>query len=86
MPSELFQNIELPFVEINYYFVSLICTVNILDNIYYIFLHSQRHHDKRTFVLSQNAVIQIREGQTALPDNNIEMLDHNHPEIFLLYY
>lgn len=48
------------------------------------FLHFLHHHDKHTFVLSQNVAVQIQAEQTVLPDNNIETLDRNHPEIFLL--
>lgn len=47
------------------------------------FLHFLRHRDKHTFVLDQNAAIQIQVEQTVLPDSNIETLDRNHPEIFL---
>lgn len=47
-------------------------------------LHSRRHRDKHTSVLSQNVVVQIQAVQTVLLDSNIEMLDHNHPEIFHL--
>lgn len=50
------------------------------------FLHFQHHHDKRTSVLNQNAVIQIQVERIVLLDNNIETLDRNHPEIFLLSY
>lgn len=50
------------------------------------FLHFLHHHDKRTFVLDQNVVIQIQVEQIALLDNNIETLDRNHSEIFLFSY
>lgn len=48
------------------------------------FLHFLHRRDKRTFGLSQNAAIQIQAERTASPDSNIETLDRNHPEIFLL--
>jgi len=47
------------------------------------FLHFLRHRDRHTFVLSQNVAVQIQAEQTVSPDSNIEMLDRNHPEIFL---
>lgn len=53
---------------------------------YCLFLHSQHHHGKHTSVLSQNAVIQIQAGRIVSPDNNIETLGRNHPEIFSLNY
>lgn len=48
------------------------------------FIHFLHHHDRRTFGLSQNAVVQIQAEQIVSPDNNIGMPDRNHPEIILL--
>lgn len=50
------------------------------------FLHFRHHHDKHTFVLSRNVEVQTQVERIVLLDNNIEMLDHNHPEIFLFHF